>query len=89
MPNLRVWLRWVGRYRGSMSAPQMLMPSERGGLETLTDAGGVATFCDLPADMHLVFSAVKPDGKPASDSSFLRVAKDELRVSTVKTRRPQ
>jgi hypothetical protein len=89
LPNLRVWLRWTGRYVGSMSAPQMLMPSEKGGLETLTDGGGVATFCDLPADMHLVFSAVKPDGKPASDSSFLRVTKNEFRVSTVVTRRPQ
>ena len=89
LPNLRVWLRWAGRYMGTMSAPQMLMPSEKGGLETLTDAGGVATFCDLPADMRLVFSAVKPDGKPSSDSTYLRVAKNELRVSTVITRRPQ
>lgn len=89
LPNLRVWLRWTGRYVGSTKQPQFLMPSERGGLETLTDAGGVATFCDLPADMQLVFSAVKRDGKPASDSSFLRVAKNELRVSTVITRRPQ
>ena len=66
-----------------------LMPSEVGGLESLTDAGGVATFCDLPADMQLVFSAVKPDGKPASDSRFFESCKNELRVSTVITRRPQ
>jgi hypothetical protein len=72
-----------------MQRPQSLVASEKGGLETLTDAGGVATFCDLPPDMHLVFSALKPDGRPASDSSFLRLAKNELRVSTVVTRRPQ
>jgi hypothetical protein len=89
LPSLRVWLRWTGRFVGSMERPQSLMPSERGGLETLTDAGGVATFCDLPADMHLVFSAVTADGQPASDSTFLRIAKNELRVSTVRTRRPQ
>jgi hypothetical protein len=89
LPSLRVWLRWAGRFVGTMQRPSSLMASEKGGLETLTDAGGVATFCDLPADMHLVFSAVKPDGKPASDSSFLRVEKNQLRVSTVITRRPQ
>ena len=89
LPNLRVWLRWAGRFVGSMQRPQSLVATEKGGLETLTDAGGVATFCDLPADLHLVFSAVKPDGKPTSDSSFLRLAKNELRVSTVVTRRPQ
>jgi hypothetical protein len=31
---------------------------------------------------------VRPDGKPAADSSFLSVDKNELRVSTVVTRRP-
>jgi hypothetical protein len=89
LPSLRVWLRWTGRYVGTMERPQMLMPTEVGGFESLTDAGGTVTFCDLPADMHLVFSAVQPDGKPAADSSFLRVEKNALRVSTVVTRRPQ
>jgi hypothetical protein len=47
------------------------------------------TFCDLPADVRLVFSAILPDGKPATDSSFHRVEKNELRVVRVLTRRPQ
>lgn len=89
LPSLRVWLRWTGRYAGTMERPQMLMPTEVGGSETLTDAGGTVTFCDVPSDMQLVFSAVLPDGKPAADSSFLRVNKNEFRVSTVVTRRPQ
>jgi hypothetical protein len=89
LPSLRVWLRWTGRFRGSMEHPEMLIPSAVGGTESLTDAGGAVTFCDLPADMHLVFSAVKPDGKPSADSSFLRVTRNEFRVTTVVTRRPQ
>lgn len=89
LPSLRVWLRWTGRFVGTMERPQMLMPTEVGGTETLTDAGGTATFCDVPADMHLVFSSVLPDGKPAADSTFLRVNKNEFRVTTVITRRPQ
>jgi hypothetical protein len=35
-----------------------------------------------------VFSAVRPDGKPAADSSLHRVEKNALRVNTVITRRP-
>jgi hypothetical protein len=89
LPSLRVWLRWAGRFVGTMERPTMLMPSEVGGTETLTDAGGAVTFCDLPADLRLVFSAVLPDGKPAADSSFHRVEKNALTVSTVITRRPQ
>jgi hypothetical protein len=89
LPSLRVWLRWTGRYVGSMERVSSLTPSEVGGLESTTNAEGVVTFCDLPADMHLVLSAVKPDGKPASDSTFLRAHRNELRVSTVVTRRPQ
>ena len=89
LPSLRVWLRWTGRYVGTMERPETLLPTQVGGTETLTDAGGIVTFCDLPADMHLVFSAVKPDGKPSADSSFLRVMKSEYRIATVVTRRPQ
>jgi hypothetical protein len=59
-----------------------------GGTETTTDAGGAVTFCDLPADVRLVFSAIRPDGKPAADSSFHTVDKDGLRVVRVVTRRP-
>jgi hypothetical protein len=88
LPNLRVWLRWAGAFMGTMSRVDMLMPSRVGGLETLTDASGIATFCDLPPDIRLVFSAVLPDGKPASDSTYLRVQKRELRVWTVRTQRP-
>ncbi len=89
LPSLRVWLRWTGRYVGTMERPQTLTPTETGGTESLTDAGGAVTFCDLPADMRLVFSAVQPDGKPAADSSLHRVEKNALRVNTVTTRRPQ
>jgi hypothetical protein len=88
LPNLRVWLRWVGKYVGARGKPESLMASEVGGMESLTDAGGAVTFCDLPADITLWFSAVMTDGRPAADSSFLRVKKNELRVSTVMTRRP-
>jgi hypothetical protein len=87
LPSLRVWLRWAGRYVGS-TRPGALMASEVGGSESLTDASGAATFCDVPADLRLVFSALQRDGKPAADSSYLRVDKNELRVSTVVTRRP-
>ena len=66
----------------------MIMASEVGGIESLTDAAGSVTFCDVPADIRLVFSAVLTDGKPAADSTYLRVAKNELRMSTVTTRRP-
>jgi len=89
LPSLRVWLRWAGRFVGSMDKPQMLMPTAVGGTETLTDAAGTVTFCNLPADVRLVFSAVLPNGQPAADSTFLRVAKYELRVWTVKTSRPE
>jgi hypothetical protein len=88
LPSLRVWLRWAARFMGSMERPELLKPSNVGGLESLTDASGIVTFCDLPADVRLVFSAVKPDGKPAADSSDLRVDRNELKVSTVRTRRP-
>jgi hypothetical protein len=88
LPSLRVWLRWAGHFVGTMERPQTLMPTEVGGAESLTDAGGAVTFCDLPADMRLVFSAVRPDGKPAADSSLHRVEKNALRVNTVITRRP-
>jgi hypothetical protein len=88
LPSLRVWLRWAGRFTGTADRPGMMMPSEVGGSESLTDAAGAVTFCDVPADVRLVFSALKPDGKPAADSSYLRVSKNELRVSTVITRRP-
>ena len=87
LPSLRVWLRWAGRYVGS-ARPGGPVASEVGGSELLTDASGAATFCDVPADVRLVFSALHRDGKPAADSSYLRVEKNELRVSTVVTRRP-
>ena len=51
-------------------------------------ASGAATFCDVPADVRLIFSALRADGKPAADSSYLRVERNELRASTVLTRRP-
>lgn len=88
LPTLRVWLRWAGRFVGTVARPDMVMASEVGGIESLTDAAGSVTFCDVPADVRLVFSALLLDGKPASDSTYLRVAKNELRMSTVTTRRP-
>lgn len=86
LPSLRVWLRWSGRFVGS--DPRQMMASEVGGSESLTDASGAVTFCDVPADVGLIFSALRPDGKAAADSSSLRVRKNELKVSTVLTRRP-
>lgn len=88
LPSLRVWLRWAGRFVGTMEKPESLMPSVVGGTESLTDAAGTVTFCDLPHDVRLVFSAVHADGKPAADSTYLRVDRNELKVSTVRTRRP-
>jgi hypothetical protein len=88
LPSLRVWLRWVGRYVGQTARPGSLMASDVGGVESLTDASGAATFCDVPAGVRLVFSAVRPDGKPTADSTYHQVEKNELRVSTVVTRRP-
>jgi hypothetical protein len=88
LPSLRVWLRWSGRFRGIMERPETLMPTTVGGTESLTDAAGAVTFCNLPADVRLVFSAVQPDGKPAADSTLHVVGKSELKVITVTTRRP-
>ena len=88
LPSLRVWLRWSGRFIGTMERPETLMPSVKGGTESLTDAAGTVTFCDLPSDVRLVFSAVRPDGKPAADSTLHLVGKRELKVITVTTRRP-
>lgn len=88
LPSLRVWLRWAGRFVGAAARPSTLMASEVGGFESLTDASGAATFCDVPADVRLIFSALRPDGKPGADSTEHRVSKNELRVSTVVTRRP-
>jgi hypothetical protein len=88
LPSLRVWLRWVGRYVGARGRPESLAAAEVGGTETLTDASGVATFCDVPPDVQLVFSAVRSDGRPASDSTLIRIGKKQLRVWTVQTRRP-
>jgi hypothetical protein len=59
-----------------------------GGFESMTDASGNVTFCDVPADTRLVFSAVRPNGVAAADSSVHRIAQKELKVSTVVTRRP-
>lgn len=89
LASLRVWLRWAGRFVGSMDNPKSIMPSAVGGLELRTNDAGVVTFCDLPADVRLVFSALRPDGSPSADSTYLRVSKSELRVSTVRTGRPQ
>lgn len=86
LPGLRVWLRWVGRFVGRQ--PKMMMPSEVGGMETLTDASGTVAFCDVPGDMRLVFSAIRPDGKPAADSIILRIGRNELRAVRVSTIRP-
>lgn len=86
LPSLRVWLRWVGRFVGRDL--KMMMPSEVGGAESLTDASGTVAFCDVPGDMRLVFSALKPDGKPAADSIVLRIGKNELRAIRVTTHRP-
>jgi hypothetical protein len=71
-----------------MEKPGSLMPSAVGGTESLTDASGTVTFCDLPDDVRLVFSAVKLDGKPTADSTYHVVRKGELKVSTVRTGRP-
>lgn len=87
LAGMRVWLRWAGRYAGRDVLT--MTPMVRGGLETLTDDAGVVTFCDVPANIGLVFSALRPDGKPAADSTWLRVSKNELRVSTVRTVRPR
>jgi len=89
LPSLRVWLRWAGDFVGAKGRPQSFMATEVGGTQSSTDAGGAVTFCDLPADVRLVFSAILPDGKPAADSSFHRVEKNELRMVRVRTRRPQ
>jgi hypothetical protein len=89
LASLRVWLRWAGRFGGSMDNPKMITPRAVGGLESRTNDAGVVTFCDLPADVSLVFSALRPDGAPSADSTYLRVSKSELRVSTVRTGRPQ
>jgi len=86
LPSLRVWLRWAGRYAGSDVLN--MTPMVRGGSESRTNDAGVVTFCDLPADVRLVFSALRSDGSPA-DSTFLRVSRSELRVSTVVTKRPK
>jgi hypothetical protein len=88
LPSLRVWLRWAGDFVGAKGRPQSFMATEVGGAQSTTDTGGAVTFCDLPADVRLVFSAIQPDGKPAADSSFHRVDKNELRVVRVVTRRP-
>lgn len=87
LAGMRVWLRWAGRYAGRDVLT--MQPMVRGGLESLTDDAGVVTFCDLPADVRLVFSALRPDGSASADSTFLRVSKYELRVSTVRTVRPK
>lgn len=88
LPSLRVWLRWAWDFVGAKGRPQSLMATAVGGTQSTTDTGGAVTFCDLPGDVRLVFSAIQPDGKPAADSSFHRVEKNELRVVRVVTRRP-
>lgn len=88
LPNLRVWLRWAGNYAGPAGNPAKMIATDVGGSESLTDGSGGVTFCDVPANVRLVFSTVRPDGKAAPDSSVLRVERNELRVTTVITRRP-
>jgi hypothetical protein len=89
LPSLRVWLRWTGRYAGSVERVETLAPTAVGGTESLTDAAGAVTFCDVPADVQLVFSAIRLDGKPAADSTFHRLGRKELKAATVRTVRPQ
>lgn len=88
LPSLRVSLRWSGRYVGAAGRPETIVPTEAGGMESMTDASGTVTFCDLPADVRLVFSTLRPNGSPA-DSSFHRLARNELRVAEVRTVRPR
>jgi hypothetical protein len=88
LPSMRVWLRWTGRYIGNPRSPQTMMPSRVGGTETTTDAGGAVTFCDVPPDIRLVFSAVQADTRPSADSSFHYIEKGQLKVVRVVTRRP-
>lgn len=78
LPNLRVWMRWGAR-----------TGRERGGVETLTDASGTVTFCDVPAAAAPWFSAVRPDGRPAADSVAAPAIPGGLRVIHVKTARPR
>jgi hypothetical protein len=86
LAHLRVWLRWAGRFTGS---DEHMTASVRGGLETMTDAAGTVVFCDVPGDVRMVFSAVRPDGKAAADSTEVRVPKNGLQVWRVTTVRPQ
>ena len=88
IPSMRVWLRWTARYLGSSEQIEALRPGDVGGTDGITDAAGAVTFCDLPPDVRLVFSALRTDGKPVNDSTALRIAKRELKVTTVTTRRP-
>jgi hypothetical protein len=88
LPSLRVWLRWAGRFRGNVEQPSSLSPTAVGGFETVTDASGASTFCDVPAGIPLYFSAVMANGRQASDSTSLRLEPKELKAVTVHTRRP-
>lgn len=88
LPSMRVWLRWAGNFVGARNQPQTFTPAAVGGVENSTDAGGAVTFCDVPADVRLVFSALRSDNSGAADSSFHRIEKNELRVVRVLTRRP-
>lgn len=83
--NLGVWLRWAGDFVGR---GEDIMAGNRGGEETRTDESGTAIFCDAPANLSLVVSAVNGVGRPARDSLIVRPAGAAVISARLRTGRP-
>jgi hypothetical protein len=57
------------------------------GLQSMTDARGVVTFCDLPSDVPLELVAVRPTGQAEGVIGIFRLRSGELAAHTVPTTR--
>ena len=84
LPNMQLWLRWVGGYVGRGAG----LMARTSGEEQRTNQNGEAAFCDVPANTPLTLSAVNALGRAARDSIIVRATGGGITAAQLRTRRP-
>jgi hypothetical protein len=84
LASIGVWVRWK---RGPT---EQNVPGETlyDGIESRTNAKGVATFCNLPGDQPLEIHVLRGDDRSVQVASFALSA-DEVSARTVRAARPR